>query len=217
MIQIERVRTYGWEMAIEGMRNPLESWLKSDSDFDNFDCSSYIGDNDLALMKKLTLAGQPHRKFLRMLHVQMTVTAPQFWWMEFDAYKVGTTKNSCSKMHKIHVHEFSHDMFSHEAIDISGELVKRCFTTVILTLNYLREKFNETQDKKYWRAMIELLPTGFNMKATIDLDYETILNIVCYRQHHKITEWHYFCDVAKALPHFKYMCEGVYNGKEIIE
>lgn len=199
-------QVFGWEMAIFGMRSPLESWDKSDSFGKMVDNNGNpvdgLGSADLDLMKRLYKAGTDHRKFMRMIHCQICIEAPQYWWMEADTYKVATTKNSTSKMHKIHVHEFTEESFSCDAVMVCGEQVKRAFYSVLNSLNYLREKFNETQDKKYWRALIQLLPTGFNMIATLDLSYETLANMRNARKYHKLTEWHTMVDVIEELPHF---------------
>lgn len=225
MIKIENTEVVGWESAIRGMRNPMNSHSKSDSktcynaDRCSWDyCSEFdkcqgtktnhyiVGENDLALMKKLVKAGTVHSKFMRMIVVYCDITAPQFWWSEFDTYKVGTVRNSCSKMHKIHVKEFTKDDFSHEGVD-ECEL-QELFGKWIDLLEDLRIKFNETQEKKYWRALIELLPSGYNIKATVMLNYEVLRNIYkpdC-RQHHKLDEWNVdfegsFCNWIKTLPY----------------
>lgn len=183
MIKVENVDVFGFEGAIRGMRNPKNSWHLSDSkncndcyqacedidaDGNNLctNCCSYrVGKADLNLMQRLIQAGTEHRKFLRMIHVQMDITCHQFFWLEFDTYKVGVTKNSCSKMHKIHVKSFERDDFSHEGIDEVGGRAVEQFEKTLETLEWLRVQFNETHEKKYWRAMVELLPSGFNLKS----------------------------------------------------
>lgn len=227
MIKFENTEVFGWEHAIRGMRNPMNSWDKSDSYYlaacPTDDCNEcgylgnacidrkmgyFIGDNDLNLMKKLVKAGTVHSKFMRMLICVTDVIAPQFWWGEFDTYKVGTVRNSCSKMHKIHVKEFVRDDFSHEGIDEVGGITKQQFKDTINVLEWLRLKFNETGEKKYWRAIIEMLPSGYNMRATVMLNYEVLRNIYKpdSRQHHKLLEWNVdcegsFCQWIKSLPY----------------
>ena len=201
MIKIENVEIVGWEHAIRGMRNPMNSWDKSDSYFGEVVC---IGKNDLSLMKKLANAGSDHGKFLRMITVYMDITCHHAWWAEFDTYKVGTVRNSCSKMHKIHVKEFVKDDFSHEGIDSLIEdfpLASDTFEKNIDTLEKLRVLFNKTQDKRYWRAIIELLPMGYNIKATVQLNYQVLKNMYHARKNHKLDEWHEFCRMVEELPY----------------
>jgi hypothetical protein len=218
MIKIENTEVYGWEAAIRGMRNPKNSWEKSDShrcfadciDKDNCDehqCNDIIlGENDLKLMKTLAKAGSDHGKFLRMIDVACDITAMQPWWMEFDTYKVGTVRNSCSKMHKIHVKEFVQEDFEHQGIDGVGGLAREAFDKALEACNWLRDKFNETHEKKYWRALIELLPEGYRMRATIQFNYEVIRAMYHARKNHKLDEWHDFCAWAENLPYFKEIC-----------
>lgn len=204
-----------WEIIIEGMRNPKNSWDKMDSvgkvelDFDTGIITDeyVIGENDLDLMKRLAKGGPVHAKYRRMIPVMFTVTAPTFWWIEFDTYKVGTVRNSCSKMHTIHVEPFSLDNFSHEGLDEVPEAFS-VFEDVITALEYLRKKFNQTQEKRYWRALIELLPHGYMMKATISLNYEVLVNIYHGRRHHKVVEWHTFCNWIEDLPHSEIITGG---------
>lgn len=206
MISIENVEVWGWEHAIRGMRNPMNSWDRSDSEWREGNmCDSWyaVGDDDLRLMTKLTKAGQPHRKFLRQIMVSMDITTNATVWQEFDTYKVGVTRNSCSKMHKIHVKEFERDDFSHEGISEVGGHTEFVFDMVIKELEHLRKLFNETHEKKYWRAIIDLLPMGYNMKATITLNYEVLLNMWTYRRGHKMFEWVLFCEWVETLPHFR--------------
>lgn len=220
MIKIENVEVVGWEHAIRGMRNPMNSWDKSDSNFcrdvdqgcyGNCPCmeiercdSCFVGKNDLALMKKLANAGSDHGKFLRMITIYMDITSHHAWWAEFDTYKVGTVRNSCSKMHKIHVKEFVKDDFSHEGIDSlikDFPLANETFEKNIETLEKLRVLFNKTQDKRYWRAIIELLPMGYNIKATVQLNYQVARNMYHGRYNHKVYEWHEFCEMLEDLPY----------------
>ena len=196
-----------WEIIIEGMRNPMNSWDKSDSDFGYIEKPGYgiqgyvdMGLNDYGLMKRLAKGGPVHGKYRRMIPVMFTVTAPTFWWIEFDTYKVGTVRNSCSKMHKIHVEPFTLDNFAHEGCDEVPEAMETLKDT-IARLEWLRQKFNETQEKRYWRALLELLPHGYMMKATISLNYEVLHNIYHGRRNHKVVEWHTFCDWIEQLPY----------------
>ncbi len=220
MIKIEKTETYGWEAAIRGMRNPKNSWNKSDIYWDYSDdfknCLDYhsesgmtkhIGHNDLSLMKKLCKAGTDHRKFMRMIMVSFDVTSHHTWWAEFDTYKVGTVRNSCSKMHRIHVKEFVPEDFSIEGVEECGGKTKEVFLCVLNELERLRKLFNETHKKKYWRAIIELLPMGYNIKATIMLNYEVLANIYKSRKNHKLDEWRTFCEWIETLPYSKLITE----------
>ena len=200
MINIQNIQTYGWGAAIRGMRNPLNSWAKSDScwaqnktDFPSSpnDYVYVLGPNDLDLACRLIKAGPEHRKFLRMIHIQMDITAPTFIWAELDTYKVSTVRDSCSKMHRIHVKSFGCDDFTHESIDKIPYAAEE-FSSVLLTCERLRLDYNTTKDKKYWRALIELLPEGYNMLATWDGSLETILSICKQRKAHKLDEWEIF-------------------------
>lgn len=225
MIKIEETEVNGWKAAILGMRNPMNSHDKSDTLYIPFShcdeendlkiaklcggVAPIIGKNDLALMEKLSKAGTDHAKFLRFITVTADITAPMFWWFEYDTYKVGTVKNSCSKMHKIHVKPFEYNDFTHEGID---EVAKECvslkstFQTYILILEWLRVKFNETQEKKYWRALIEMLPESYNMRATVLTNYQVLKNMYHARKNHKLDEWHDFCRWCETLPYFKEVC-----------
>ena len=209
MIQIENVDISGWEVAIRGMRNPMNSWDKSDSywdlrsDKEELEGWYYIGDNDLKLMKNLSRAGNDHAKFLRMINVTLDITSHHAWWAEFDTYKVGTVRNSCSKMHKIHVKEFVADDFSIEGIEECGGRTMETFLCVIKELERLRKLFNKTHEKKYWRAIIELLPMGYNLKATIQLNYQVLKSMYHARKNHKLNEWRVFCEWVESLPYAK--------------
>lgn len=213
MIKIENVDVYGLETAIRGMRNPLNSWDKSDSKYIGGNPLGYykfvVGENDLKLMRNLAKAGNDHGKFMRMINVSCDVTCNHVWWAEFDTYKVGTVRNSCSKMHKIHVKEFVKEDFSHEGIDVTGEMSRRAFDMILNTLNWLREKFNETNEKKYWRAMIELLPMGYNIRATVQLNYAVLKNMYHARKNHKLDEWREFCKWVESLPYADELIVGV--------
>lgn len=197
-----------WMAAIRGCRNPLNSWARSDSGI-QVDEEIYIGDADLALMQKLAKAGSDHRKFLRMLPVMMDVTAPLYWWKEADTYKVGTVANSCSTMHKIADKEFSLDDFSHEHLtfyDHDGELCRDFLGTLedlVDELNVARKLFLETKDKKWWWQMIQLLPSSYNQKRTLFLNYEVLWNMYNARKAHKLDEWVQFCDtITREVPCF---------------
>lgn len=198
-----------WEIIIEGTRNPMNSWHLSDSykthienpeTLNTADHEFFLGEKDHDLMMRLAKAGTTHAKYRRMIPVIFTVTAPTFWWIEFDTYKVGTVRNSCSKMHKIHVAPFTVDNFSHEGCD-EVPIAMECLVDTIAVLETLRQKFNETQEKRYWRALLELLPHGYNMKATVMTNYEVLAGIHPTRKHHKVEEWHTFCRWIEELPH----------------
>ena len=221
MIKIENVEVWGFEHTIRGMRNPMNSWDKSDS-YHNYSVEYKesgeeihhpyyrVGANDLDIMCRLYKAGHPHRKYLRQIMVSMNITAPLYWWKEFDTYKVGVTRNSCSTMHKIHSKEFTLDDFSHEHL-ISDEPVpckivspRQCLDVQIQVLNTYREMYLEYKDKKYWWQMIQLLPSSYNQKATITCNYENIVNIIEYRSDHKLDEWRTFCEtMLNELPYLK--------------
>ena len=198
MIKVEHIVTWGFEHAIRGMRNPLNSWDRSDSKFD-YD-KMCLGENDLTLMRKLYAAGQPHRKYLRQIFVSMDITAPLYWWKEFDTYKVGTTANSCSTMHKLTAKEFTIEDFSFEDCDRwTKDVVCSC---VINALNMNRLKYLETKDKELWRQMVQLLPSSYNQRRTVTMTYENVMNILDYRQGHKLSEWNEYCDILMAgLPY----------------
>ena len=205
MLTIENAETFGWEAAIRGMRSPKNSWDKSDSwwsspDENGTDEPMYIiGENDLKLMKTLAAAGQDHGKFLRMIHVQLDVTAPLYWHKEADQYKVGTVTDSCSTMHKIHAKEFTLDDFSHEHLYSPLHDLK---PTVDL-LNVYRERFLDTKDKEDWWQLIQLLPSSYNQRRTWDLNYAVLRNIYHARRNHKIDEWHTLCNWIETLPYAK--------------
>ena len=211
MLKIENWEVLGWEHAIRGMRNPMNSWEKSDSNF--FDDSEGhvcnicqgrgsmslidIGPNDYALMKSLCNAGTDHRKFMRMITVYLDITGPLYWWKEFDTYRVGVEKNSCSTMHKIHAKEFTLEDFSCEKLyDPLGDL-----RPIVDRLNVYRERYLETKDKNDWWQMIQLLPTSYNQKRTVMLNYEVLSNIYKSRRHHRLDEWHTLCDWISELPY----------------
>ena len=224
MIKIEKTETYGWEAAIRGMRNPMNSWEKSDSvDCRRTDCSIcglpagrdcteavnkyVIGDADFALMKKLAAAGTDHAKYLRMITVTADIVAPLYWYKEFDTYKVGTVANSCSTMHKIHAKEFTLDDFSHEHLsNFSSHPDKAKDPVTILqetvkTLNSCRECYIKEKDKFFWWQMIQLLPSSYNQRRTVMLNYAVLRNIYHARKSHKLDEWRDFCTWAEQLPY----------------
>lgn len=194
MIKLEKTEVYGWEAAIRGMRNPLNSWRLSDSKFDGeFD----IGENDYDLMVRLTLGGSSHAKFRRMINVTVDITAPLYWWKEFDTYKIGTVANSCSTMHKIHSRELTLDDFSHEHLQ---PVPLYALQRVIECINDAREDFIATKDKEEWWQMIQLLPTSYNQKRTVQLNYEVLAGIYHDRKNHKLDEWRTFCTWILKLP-----------------
>lgn len=224
MIKIEETKTFGWEAAIRGMRNPMNSWDKSDTHESSSYCPAIdkwdgatedgfyllIGDNDLNLMRRLCKAGSDHRKFMRMIFVSCDITAPLYWWKEFDTYKVGTSANSCSTMHMIHAKDFTLDDFSHEHLINDEDLANYGaeWTTpldtlkiTISSLNGARRAYLKTKDKKYWWQMIQLLPSSYNQKRTVTMNYEVLANIYESRKTHKLDEWRDFCDWIKKFPH----------------
>ena len=220
MINIEHIETYGWEAAIRGMRNPLNSWDKSDSfpavncekcgrieregmctakgrDCTGFECF-YVGNADLKLMQTLIKAGPDHGKFMRMIGISMDITAPLYWWKEYDTYKVGTTANSCSTMHKIHAKEFTLDDFSHE--HLVGKSVV-ALKSVIEAMNHERDCYLATKDKDCWWQMIQLLPSSYNQRRTVTLNYAVARNQYHARKAHKLSEWVDYCKVLEGLPY----------------
>ena len=228
MIKIEHVETLGWEAAIRGMRNPMNSWEKSDSDWcligtpgtnqavanDKYLREKYcIGNNDLDLMKRLCNAGTDHRKFMRMITVYMDITAPLYWWKEFDTYKVGTVANSCSTMHKIADKEFTLEDFSCEKLITREQPLVEGVDAVeppnaiwlmnrtIQTLNQYRNLYLQTKNKKYWWQMIQLLPSSYNQRRTVMVNYEVLANMYKSRRNHKLDEWIDFCAEIERLPH----------------
>ena len=229
MLKIENTKVVGWEEAIRGMRNPMNSWAKSDSgwDYDYFDnaknydsgiCVDYDGDdsyfigpNDANLMMRLRNAGTDHRKFMRMITVYMDITAPLYWWKEYDTYKVGTVANSCSTMNKIASKEFTFDDFSHEKLipsvcmGIQEQHIRispiQALATTIECLNSYRDLYLKTKDKKYWWQMIQLLPSSYNQRRTVMLNYEVLANMYKSRKNHKLDEWRTLCEYIKAFPY----------------
>ena len=206
MLKIEKTDVCGWDAAIRGMRNPMNSWDKSDSfeEYTNYPwvTDPAIGVNDRSLMEKLVKAGTDHRKFMRMIVVYVDVTAPLYWWKEYDTYKVGTVANSCSTLHKIHAKEFTVDDFSHEHLFKDDEMQTNTdvLQFVIDALNFARADYLKTNDKRYWWQMIQLLPSSYNQRRTLMLNYEVLANIYRSRRNHKLDEWHTFCDWVESLP-----------------
>lgn len=218
MINLERTSVMNMENAIRGMRNPMNSWDKSDSDDCFFvscndcvlenavNCDHYVlGENDLNLAIRLAKAGTDHGKFLRQIFVSVDITAPFYWWKEFDTYKVGTVSNSCSTMHKIHSKEITLDDFSIDNFTLEGDKVdmelKDFFLNVVADCEVLRQKFLETKDKRYWRGLVQLLPSSYNQMRTCTLNYEVLRNMYHARKHHKLVEWHEFCRWVETLPY----------------
>lgn len=222
MIKIEHTDVYGFDSAIRGMRNPMNSWSKSDSlhccetDSNCADCGYdnvngipcpfgnpvVVGKNDLDLMKRLSKAGNDHGKFLRMINVTCDITAPLYWWKEFDTYKIGTVANSCSTMHKIHAKEFTLDDFSHEHLKPTSI---KMLEQIVEMLNDWREQYsvNSNIQKDYWWQMIQLLPSSYNQKRTVQLNYQVLKSMYFARRNHKLDEWHTLCEWMETLPYFK--------------
>ena len=210
MLKIENTEVMGWRAAIRGMRNPKNSWDRSDSKFyvafntdttDNDRVVAELGPNDLDLCKRLINGGAEHRKFLRMIHVQADIVGPYYWVQEFDTYKIGTCRNSCSFMHKGTVAEYTMDDFTW---DQDEELDNNMYReSLLVALNSLREKYNETKDMRYFRRIRQMLPAGWNIRFTWDASYETLMNIWRQRRHHRLKEWHEFCDWIETLPYMR--------------
>lgn len=240
MIKFHNVEVVGWDAGIRGMRNPMNSWDKSDTDWfyvtdenkedamnyieqDSSDPHLYklIGHNDLDLMTRLRNAGTDHRKFMRMIVVYVDITAPLYWWKEFDTYKVGTVANSCSTMHKIHEKPFSVSDISCDELckgnlkHLDGTLVApelkahyKHMMNILGSLNNLRDLYLKTKDKRYWRCMIEMLPSSYNQKRTVMLNYEVLANMYCSRKNHKLDEWVEFCNWIETLPYSEIITGG---------
>ena len=223
MLKLENTGVFGWEATIRGMRNPMNSWNKSDSGWgfvpsqtcptcDRYECGYIIGENDLKLMKSLSKAGNDHAKFLRMINVTVDITAPLYWWKEYDTYKVGTVANSCSTMHKITDKEFTLEDFSCEHLTV--ESITFGLEPVIDILNKNRELYiqweNAGEEKKnLWWQMIQLLPSSYNQKRTVQLNYQVLKQMYFARKDHKLDEWHTLCDWMLTLPYFKEVCVDV--------
>lgn len=197
MIKLERTAVMNLENAMRGARNPMNSWARSDSSYD--EKGNYIlGPNDLNLAKRLARAGSDHRKFIRQIFVSVDITAPIYWWKEYDTYKIATVANSTSTMHKIQAKAFEESDFS---TDHMTDDARKAFLSYIAVLEDFRQKFNETKDKAYWYNMIQMLPESYNQLRTCSLNYETLTNIYYARRDHKLMEWHTFCDWIKTLPY----------------
>ena len=214
MLKVSNIKVMNWEGALRGMRNPLNSWHLGDT-FNEEEDKEYctnelgihypeIGPNDYSLMKRLAKAGSDHRKYLRQIFISMDIDAPLFFWKECDTYKIGTVANSCSTMHKIHSKEFTRSDFSIETCDDETEAV---MDNLINALNIRRNLYNETKDKKYWRQMIEMLPSSYNQLRTVTLNYEVARNMYGARRHHKLTEWHQLCDAIEKLPYSEFITD----------
>jgi hypothetical protein len=196
MLKIEKTEVLGWEAALRGMRNPKNSWDRSDS-YKISEAEYVIGDNDHELMMNLAKGGSVHAKYRRMIIVTVDITAPLYWWKEFDTYKVGTVANSCSTMHKIHARDLTLEDFSHEHLDACGLAV---LDTTIRNLNFNRNAYLKTKDQTYWQRMIQMLPSSYNQKRTILMNYEVLVGMFRDRKSHKLDEWHTLCDWIRQLP-----------------
>ena len=224
MIKIENAEVVGWESAIRGLRNPMNSWDKSDSiNCDTTDCAECpydaccgnnkyagfrVGENDFELMKKLVKAGSDHSKFMRMINVTLDITAPLYWWKEFDTYKVGTVRNSCSTMHKITAKEFTLDDFSHEHLDDDSlDVLKEVISSLNESRNIYNNGYNQKyykiapKHKDYWWQIIQLLPSSYNQRATVQLNYAVLRNMYHSRKNHKLDCWRTFCEWIETLPY----------------
>ena len=205
MLKCERTAVMNLENALRGMRNPLNSWAKSDSGYDE-DGNFVVGEADLGLAVRLAKSGSDHRKYLRMIFVSVDVTGPLYWWKEYDTYKVGTVANSTSTMHRIHSKPFGREDFS---CDRMSETALACLDHTIEVLEERRQKFNETKDTAYWHDMIQLLPSSYNQMRTTTLSYENLINIYYARRNHKLPEWHVYCDWIRSLPYAKELITGL--------
>lgn len=231
MLKVDKISVMNMENAIRGARNPMNSWARMDSFYDeqgNF----VLGENDLSLARRLAVAGSDHRKFLRQIMVSMDITAPLYWWKEFDTYKVGTVANSCSTMHKIHDKEFTLEDFSHEhlfnwddqennmipgadRILLSSEEILNAY--VIPILNTSRSEYLKTKDKRYWWQMIQLLPSSYNQKRTVMLSYETLANIYEWRRNHKLDEWREMCKWIESLPYSEIITQPIVEKDSMVK
>ena len=199
MLKAERISVMNFDNAIRGARNPLNSWAKMDSYYDE-DGNFVMGENDLSLATRLAKAGSDHRKYLRQVMVSMDITAPLYWWKEFDTYKVGTVANSTSTMHKIQAKEFTREDFS---CDRMSEDCLAALDAIIAYLEGERVKFIETKEKQHWHNMIQLLPSSYNQMRTVTMNYEVLINIYYARRTHKLAEWHVLCEAIENLPYAK--------------
>ena len=199
MLKVDKISVMNMENAIRGARNPLNSWARMDSEYDE-DGNFCLGENDLSLAHRLAVAGSDHRKFLRQIIVSMDITAPLYWWKEFDTYKVGTVANSTSTMHKIQAREFTREEFSHDRLTEEGVMA---LDALIAFIERERLLFLETKDKAHWHNMIQLLPSSYNQLRTVTLNYEVLINIYYARRTHKLGEWHTLCEAIEKLPYAK--------------
>lgn len=202
MIRVESIETWGFEHAVRGMRNPMNSWERSDSYWIHYEGNrtEYIlGDNDLKLMTQLAKAGTEHRKYLRQIFISMDIVAPLYWWKEFDTYKVGTVANSCSTMHKIHSKRFDMSDFSFDKLESPVALIAA--HDVVNGLNVIRDRYLSTKDKQDWYELIQLLPSSYNQRRTVTMNYENALTIIHQRSNHKLDEWCELCEVLSELPY----------------
>ena len=235
MLKVENLRTFNWEGALRGMRNPMNSWTKSDSTFDENGNIINVGENDLRLMKTLFKAGTEHRKYLRQIFVSMDITAPFFWWKDMSTYKIGVTSNSCSTMHKLTSKPITLDDFSIDNTELiddeEDEDSSKVFFLSVVThcetyrqkyltykqkakLNPKKAKHYNSCAKRYWRKLVQLLPSSYNQKRTITMNYENVFNIIRQRQDHKLSEFHTLCDVLKTLPYVQELLSAL-DEKEI--
>lgn len=209
MIKVENIQVFGFEPALRGMRNPLDSWDKSDSGYKTDDEGDYrgyvVGDRDDRLARTLIREGAPNRKFLRHIQIYMDITAPLYWWKEFDTYKVGTVANSCSTMHRIHAKPLTLADFSHEHLTDDN---RAALIMLIASMNEAREQFLMTKDKEAWWQMIQLLPTSYNQRRTVMFNYETAAQMVKWRKMHKQDEWRFLCEILLTLPHSEWIQAG---------
>ena len=197
MLKVDRISVMNMENAIRGARNPLNSWARMDSYYDE-EGNFILGENDLSLATRLAKAGSDHRKYLRQIFVSMDITAPLYWWKEFDTYKVGTVANSTSTMHKIHAKEFTREDFSIESLTGDAAVA---MDALIACLESERQKYLESKDKAHWMNMIQLLPTSYNQLRTVTMNYEVLIGIYYARRTHKLSEWHVLCDEIAKLPY----------------
>ncbi len=199
MLKVERISVMNWENTVRGARNPMNSWDKMDSYY-NEKGEYVLGENDLNLLHRLAAAGSDDRKFMRQIFVSMDITGPLYWWKEFDTYKVGTVANSCSTMHKIQAKEFTRDDFSHDRL---SEDALALLDATVAFLEKERKAYNETKDRAHWHNMIQMLPSSFNQMRTVTLNYEVLVNMYFARRHHKLAEWHTLCEAIEGLPYAK--------------
>lgn len=207
MITVNNISVWGFEHAVRGMRNPMNSWDKSDSTwiYDIPNAKFHLGKNDLDLMRRLYQAGTEHRKYLRQIFVSMDITAPLYWWKEMDQYRINVTTNSCSTMHKIQAKEFEPIDFSTDHLNPQGRAI---LGTTIACLNVNRLQYLQTKDKEYWWQMIQLLPSSYNQKRTVTMNYENVMSMINQRTGHKLTEWNNFVEILLDLPHIREIRNG---------